>query len=97
MIVEGDYEWHLPAGFPKPKVPDDNPMSVAKVELGRRLFYDTRLSGNGTYSCASCHDPKRAFTDGRAQAVGATGQTHPRGAMSLANIGYASSLTWATC
>jgi cytochrome c peroxidase len=95
VVVEGDYAWRLPAGFPKPKVPADNPISTAKVELGRRLFYDKRLSGNGTYSCASCHDPKKAFTDGLARALGSTGQTHPRGSMSLVNIGYASTLTWA--
>lgn len=95
VVVEGDYEWHLPAGFPKPKVPEDNPISATKVELGRRLFYDKRLSGNGTYACASCHDPKKAFTDGLGQAVGSTGQIHPRGAMSLVNVGYATSLTWA--
>jgi cytochrome c peroxidase len=95
VIIEGDYEWHLPAGFPKPKVPADNPISTAKVELGRRLFYDKRLSGNGTFSCASCHDPKKAFTDGFAQALGSTGELHPRGSMSLVNVGYASTLTWA--
>ncbi|MFO0739783.1 MAG: di-heme enzyme [Labilithrix sp.] len=95
VIREGDYTWELPAGFPKPNVPSDNPISRAKVELGRRLFYDKRLSGNQTASCASCHDPKMAFTDGRARAVGSTGELHPRGAMSLVNIGYANTLTWA--
>jgi len=50
------YVWHLPPGVPRPKVPADNPMSEAKVRLGRRLFYDTRLSGNGTQACASCHN-----------------------------------------
>lgn len=94
-VRENDYEWQLPAGFPKPNVPADNPITTAKVDLGRRLFYDKRLSGNGTFACASCHDPKLAFTDGRAQAVGSTGEVHPRGAMSLANIGYANTFTWA--
>ncbi|MGE0450440.1 MAG: cytochrome-c peroxidase [Vicinamibacterales bacterium] len=70
-------------------------MSEAKVELGRRLFYDTRLSGNGTQSCATCHQQERAFTDGRAHAVGSTGQTHARSSMSLVNVAYATSLTWA--
>ena len=70
-------------------------MSDEKRELGRRLFYDTRLSGNATQSCASCHQPARAFTDGRAHALGSTGQTHPRGAMSLANVAFSASLTWA--
>lgn len=95
IIVEGDYTWVLPAGFPKPAVPKDNPMSKAKVELGRHLFYDTRLSGNKTQSCASCHVQKLAFTDGKAKAVGSTGQIHPRSSMTIANVGYATILTWA--
>ena len=70
-------------------------MSEEKRELGRRLFYDTRLSGNATQSCASCHQPARAFSDGRARALGSTGQIHPRSAMSLANVAYSASLTWA--
>jgi cytochrome c peroxidase len=70
-------------------------MSVAKVELGRFLFYDTRLSGNLSQSCASCHRQELAFTDGRALAEGSTGEIHPRNSMMLANVGYAASLTWA--
>ena len=62
--------------------------------LGRRLFYDVRLSGNGTQACARCHRQERAFTDGRPRAVGSTGETHPRSAMSLANAAYGASLTW---
>jgi len=89
------YAFDLPPNFPAPRVPADNPMSEAKVALGRRLFYDKRLSGNGTQSCGSCHEQKRAFTDGRGRAVGSTGQEHPRGAQGLANVGYASTLTWA--
>ena len=81
--------------FPPPHVPADNPMSAAKVELGRHLFYDTRLSGNGTQSCASCHQQALAFTDGRARSLGSTGQLHPRGSMSLVNVAYAAVLTWA--
>jgi cytochrome c peroxidase len=89
-----EYEWHLPRGFPIPAVPADNPMSDAKVALGRRLFFETRLSVTGTYSCASCHDPARAFTDGRAAAIGATGQPTTNGAMSLANVAYNISFGW---
>lgn len=88
------YAWNLPPGFPLPVVPDDNPMTVAKVELGRHLFYDTRLSDNGTYSCASCHQQALAFTDGKPVGVGSTGQAHPRGSMSLVNVAYAATLTW---
>ncbi len=70
-------------------------MSVAKIELGRHLFYDTRLSVNGTLSCAGCHRQELAFTDGLARAKGATGELHPRSSMSLVNIAYAPALTWA--
>lgn len=89
------WTWDLPDGVPAPSVPADNPMSAAKVELGRHLFYDERLSVDGTMSCASCHRQDLAFTDGRPQGVGVTGEVHPRGAMSLANVAYASTLTWA--
>jgi len=90
-----DYTWHLPAGIPAPNVPHDNPMSEAKVELGRRLFYDRRLSVNGTLSCGDCHNQALAFTDGKARAVGATGDVHPRSSMTLANVAYLSRLGWA--
>ena len=70
-------------------------MSADKLALGRRLFHDPRLSGNGTQSCASCHQPAHAFTDGRAHALGSTGERHPRSAMSLANVAFSASLTWA--
>jgi cytochrome c peroxidase len=70
-------------------------MSDVKVRLGRRLFYDTRLSGNGTFSCASCHRQALAFTDGRKRAVGSTGQQHARSAMSLANVAFNASYGWA--
>ncbi|MET0404769.1 MAG: MbnH family di-heme enzyme [Cystobacter sp.] len=89
------YDWRLPAGFPKPRVPADNPMTEAKVQLGRHLFYDKRLSFNGTQSCASCHEQARAFTDGRTHGLGSTGEVHRRNAQGLANIAYATSLTWA--
>ncbi len=91
----GPYVWRLPAGIPEPVVPRDNPISEAKVDLGRRLFYDTRLSRNQTYACASCHQQRLAFTDGRARAIGSTGGVHPRGAMSLTNAAYNVSYGWA--
>jgi len=89
------YVFEIPAGFPEPRVPDDNPMNQAKVDLGRRLFYDVRLSRNETQSCGSCHLQELAFTDGLGRAVGSTGEVHPRGSMSLANLAYAPNLTWA--
>src|SRR5262245_4222830 len=95
MPAQSAYEWSLPNGFPPPPVPTDNPMSAAKVDLGRHLFYDSRLSGNGKQSCATCHEQARAFTDGRARSVGSTGEAHRRGSMSLVNIAYVQALTWA--
>ncbi len=90
-----DWTWDLPPGFPEPIVPADNPMSAPSVELGRHLFHDERLSLSGTQSCASCHQQALAFTEGLAHSVGSTGQPHPRGALSLANVAYMGSLTWA--
>src|SRR5262249_13374402 len=89
------YEWHLPRGFPVPVGPADNPMSQANVALGRRPFFETRRSVTGQYSCASCHEPARAFTDGRAIARGATGGATQNNAMTLANVAYNVSFGWA--
>lgn len=91
----GGWSWDLPEGFPTPKVPASNPMTRAKVELGRRLFYDPRLSGNGRQSCSSCHLQEKAFTDGLARAIGSTGEIHPRSALSLTNVAYNATLAWA--
>jgi len=91
----GTYQWDLPPGFPYPKAPADNLMTKEKVELGRHLFYDTRLSLNQNQSCASCHKQERAFADERGRGLGSTGQLHPRGPMSLANVAYSPVLTWA--
>jgi len=88
------YSWNLPGGFPKPYLPADNPMTAAKVELGRYLFYDSRMSVNGKASCATCHKQELAFTDGRGVGIGATGESHSRGAMSLVNVAYSGVLTW---
>ena len=94
-LFAAGFEWNLPAGFPRPAVPADNPMSEAKAELGRYLFYDQRISVNGQESCGTCHRQELAFTDGRAHAVGATGEAHPRSSMSLVNVAYAPTFTWA--
>jgi len=69
-LVGADFDWNLPKGFPRPIVPADNPMSAGKVELGRYLFYDKRVSVNGKESCGSCHRQELAFTDGKARAEG---------------------------
>lgn len=86
--------WDLPEGFPVPAVDLGNPMSEAKFQLGRHLFYETKLSLTEDTSCASCHDQALAFTDGKPLAIGATGEVHPRNAQGLANVAYAPTLTW---
>ncbi len=95
MLSATDYAWRLPKGFPVPFVPKDNPMSEAKVELGRYLFYDTRLSGNNTMSCSSCHRQELAFTDGLVVPQGSTGQSHVRNSQTLTNVAYNATYTWA--
>lgn len=90
-----EYNWNLPEWTPKPIVPKNNPMTVEKVELGRQLFYEPRLSITGKYSCASCHKQSLAFTDGKPVALGSTNEQHSRNSMSLANVAYSPVLTWA--
>lgn len=75
-------------------IPADNPMTAAKVELGRKLYYDERLSGDGKRSCYSCHVEERGLTDGRPLAVGAFDRTLTRSSPTLWNIGYHSEWYW---
>jgi cytochrome c peroxidase len=89
-----DFHWRLPAGFPEPAVPADNPMSAAKVALGARLFADARLSISGRHSCRSCHLPERGFTDGLRLAKGATGEELALNSPTLFNVAYNASLGW---
>lgn len=89
------FAWALPAHIPLPLEPEDNPMTEEKFQLGRHLFYDRRLSGNGTVACASCHLQSMGFSDGLQRSVGATGEVHPRNAQALVNVAYHSTLNWA--
>jgi cytochrome c peroxidase len=89
------WTWDLPPGVPPPIIPDDNPMTPAKVDLGRHLFYDRRLSVSGDLACATCHRQELAFTDGLARARLGGGLELPRGAPSLGNVAYAAWLGWA--
>jgi cytochrome c peroxidase len=90
------WEWDLPENIPAPRVPEDNPMSAEKVELGRHLFYDPRLSANETQSCASCHHQEQAFADGLTLPSGSTGETVPANSMALVNVAYNATYTWAS-
>ncbi|MFY9136400.1 MbnH family di-heme enzyme [Zwartia sp.] len=93
-VAAQTYQWDIPQWVPVPVVPDDNPMTDKKVELGRHLFYDQRLSADQTMSCATCHHQDKAFTDGRRFAKGISGQSAIRNAMSLTNVAYLPVLTW---
>jgi cytochrome c peroxidase len=75
-------------------VPLANPLTREKVALGRKLFFDKRLSRDGTLSCASCHDPKLAFSDGRTIAKGIGGARGTRNSPALINRGYGTAFFW---
>lgn len=88
------WQWSIPDWLPPPPVPEDNPMGAAKVDLGRHLFHDARLSADGTVACASCHVQAMGFADGRAVGIGIAGTVGIRNAPGLANVGYLPVLTW---
>jgi cytochrome c peroxidase len=75
-------------------VPEENPLTAEKIELGRRLFFDRRLSRDGSTACASCHNPERAYSDGRAIAVGVFGRVGSRNAPAIVNRGYGRLFFW---
>ncbi len=89
------FSWNIPQRVPLPIVPEDNPVNEASFQLGRHLFYDLRLSGNGSQACASCHKQNMAFAESLERSVGSTGELHPRNAQSLVNIAFNPTLTWA--
>ncbi len=89
------FAWGIPEHLPLPIVPEDNPVSEPMFQLGRHLFYDERLSGNGTQACASCHHQELAFAEPLERSVGSTGELHPRNAQPLANTSYNPTYTWA--
>ena len=75
-------------------VPEDNPITAERVARGRELFFDTRLSRDRTIACASCHDPERAFSDGRPVAIGVFNRVGTRSAPALINRGYGRAFFW---
>lgn len=78
----------LPAGLKKFRTPSDNPYTAAKVDLGRQLFFDARLSSDNTISCASCHNPEKGWSNGERFATGVDGQVGGRSAPSIVNAAY---------
>ncbi len=89
------YDLQTPANFPPMVIPQDNPLTVKGVELGRYLFYEERLSGDNTQSCAGCHSPQAAFSDApNVYSVGIDGLEGTRNAMALMNLGWETSFFW---
>ena len=87
----------LPGGLtalPEVPVPADNPQSAAKVELGKRLFFDTRLSGDFKSSCSTCHSPEKAFTDGLPRSKGFNGVLLRRNSPTVLNAAFNSAQFW---
>ena len=74
--------------------PADNSLTASKIAVGKSLFFDTRLSGDGRRSCASCHNPTKGFSDGRALALGRNGQPLLRNTLALWNLAWGTSFYW---
>jgi len=88
VSVMGAAILHLPQGVLEPEVPQPNPLTPAKVELGRRLYFDKRLSADGTVACATCHDPQKGFADSRAVAIGIKNQAGARNSPTVLYSGF---------
>jgi cytochrome c peroxidase len=88
------YELDIPSHFPDMPIPPDNPMTVEGVELGRKLFYEVKLSRDNSISCASCHAPDNAFSDPNQFSEGVDGQIGTRNSMALVNLGWQTSFFW---
>jgi len=89
-----EYPLPLPAGVLPPLIPDDNPLSAAKVGLGQKLYFDTRLSVDNSVSCATCHDPRKGFADGKPVAEGVKQQKGARNAPTVLNAAYYEQQFW---
>jgi cytochrome c peroxidase len=84
----------VPGGVTRRAVPADNPQSLEKIALGEKLFFDGRLSADGTVACSTCHDPARAFTDGRPISIGIKGRAGQRNAPTILNALYNVAQFW---
>ena len=88
------YQFRFSRFFPRPSLPDDNPLTEEGVALGRKLFFEKRLSINNSQSCGSCHNPARAFSQDTAVSTGAEGVHGRRNAMALFNLAWKSTFFW---
>ncbi|MEN8184058.1 MAG: cytochrome c peroxidase [Myxococcota bacterium] len=96
QALAGEIELEVPAGVLPPEIPPDNPPTAAKVELGQKLYFDARLSTDGTVACASCHDPRHGFADprGKATSAGVGGAAGTRNAPTVLNAAFLASQFW---
>src|SRR6478672_10669583 len=94
LLAQEDKDIRIPLGLLPIQWPADNPYTKAKAELGRLLYFDKRLSADGTVSCADCHHPKFAFSDGRAVSTGIKGQKGGRSAPTVLNRAYTLAQFW---
>ncbi|MGE3779277.1 MAG: cytochrome-c peroxidase [Pirellulaceae bacterium] len=86
--------YQVPKGLRAPAVPADNPVTADKIELGKMLYFDARLSSDDSVSCASCHDPKKGWSNGEAVATGIRGLKGGRSAPTIINSAYQQFQFW---
>src|SRR2546430_302337 len=84
----------VPAAATRAAIPPDNPQTPEKIALGQKLFFDGRRSADGPVACSTCHDPARAFTDGRPPSVGIKGRIGQRNAPTILNALYNKTQFW---
>ena len=84
----------LPAELTRQAIPADNPQTPEKIALGQKLFFDGRLSADGSVACSTCHDPARAFPDGKPTSIGIKGHAGQRNAPTILNALYDKTLFW---
>lgn len=89
------FQLNAQAGFSMPVIPETNPLTDAKIKLGRYLFYDKRISANEVQSCESCHQQDKAFADGKSLPHGTSGDLLARNSQGLSNVAYNVNYTWA--
>jgi len=95
-VLAEPVELPVPDGVMPPEIPEANPPTQAKVDLGKKLYFDTRLSTDGTVSCATCHDPRHGFADGRgtATSAGVGGALGTRNSPTVLNAAFLASQFW---
>jgi cytochrome c peroxidase len=94
LIKDEPLSVDAPAGLPAIVAPMTNPLTKGKVELGKQLYFDPRISLDGTVSCATCHNPEKAWTDGMPTSIGINGELGGRSAPTVLNTAYGQTMFW---